>query len=328
MALTISDTSYAGTVEANHMITQATFGLETIAKKACYVKDGIKKQHNIPKVDIANVLQDPSTAIPTSSGTFTVTGMVLDPKNIRTYVELDPRLFEEHFYAEQLSQTLLARELPVTAENVMMQLMLNRAFEKIEAGIHMGSTTYTATLGAAGNGQIKFFDGIIKAMVASGSGAIPVGSWAALTTANIIGKFDAALALVPKAILADTLRYEKLKIMVSVEDFQKYEAATTALTQKGNDVSGIITPKYRGYQVVPLAGIPENTFYVTKAGYFVDSNIWVGINSFEDMTLELKKLQANAELVFFKGLFKVDVKVATPAEFVIYTDKVTADFSA
>jgi hypothetical protein len=71
MALSISDTTYAGTVEAGFMITQATFGLSTISKGVAYVKDGIKKQHNIPKIDIVNPLQA-RAATPTSSGTYSV----------------------------------------------------------------------------------------------------------------------------------------------------------------------------------------------------------------------------------------------------------------
>ena len=47
------------------------------------------------------------------------------------YTEFNPRDFEAHWLAEQLSPTLLARELPVTAENYMMQIGLNRMFEQL-----------------------------------------------------------------------------------------------------------------------------------------------------------------------------------------------------
>jgi hypothetical protein len=326
MALNIQDTTYSGTVEAGYMITQATFGLDTVNKGVAYVKDGIKKQHTIPKIDITNPLQ-PRQATPTSQGTYNVTGVVIDPKDVMLYVEFNPRDWEEHFYAEQLSRTLLARELPVTAENVMMQLTLNRAFEQFENGIHMGSISYTAPAGSAGNGQIKFWDGIIKQAIVDNT-YIPVASPSTITAANILAKFDQAIAALPKAILASPARYKTVKFCVSVGDFQLYEAASTLLTQKGNQIDTIQRPNYRGYEVVPLPGIPDSTFYLTKAYPSLDSNIWIGTNSTDDLMLELKKLQNNSELFYFKGLFKFDVKIAKFNEFVMHTTQLIGNFSA
>jgi hypothetical protein len=324
--LTISDTTYAGTVEAEYMITQATFSLDTVSKGVAYVKDGIKKQHNIPKIDVANPLQA-RVPTPTASGAFTVTGVVLAPKDTMAYTEFNPRDWETHFYAEKLSQTLLARELPVTAENVMMQLFLNRCFEQVENGIHMGSVSYTATAGTAGNGQIKFWDGIIRQAIVDGN-FLAVGSPSTITSANILGKMDAAIALLPKAILSDGNRYTKVKFCVSVVDYQLFELATQGLTFKGQDIINPAIAKYRGYQVIPLAGLPASTFYLTKAYPDLDSNIWIGTNSMEDLNLQLSKLQANSELFFLKGLFKFDVKIAKMNEFVMHTPLVASAFTA
>jgi hypothetical protein len=229
---------------------------------------------------------------------------VINPHDVMVYTEFNPRDWEAHFYAEQLSRTLLARELPVTAENVMMQLTLNRAFEKLEGNIHMGSTAYTATIGAAGNGQLKFFDGIIRQAIVDGS-YLAVASPSAITAANILAKFDAAIALLPTAILDDPSRYEKVKFCVSIADFQLYESATTLLTFKGTQITDRVRPQYRAYEVVPLAGIPKDTFYLTKAYPSLESNIWIGTNSTEDLMLQLSRLQNNSELFFFKGLVQV-----------------------
>lgn len=327
MALTINDTSYAGTVEANYMITKATFSMDTVRKGVVYVKDGIKKKHNIPNLDITNVLQT-RAATPTSAGTFVVDKVVIEPQSAMGYVEFNPDDYSEHFYAEQLSKTLLARELPVTAENVMMQLFLNRQFEAIERGMHVGSLGYTTGLtGAGANSQIKYFDGFIRKALVAGT-YLPVGSPSAITSGNILAKLDAAIALLPLALLADPNRFDKIKFMLSPLDWQKFEIASLALTNKGRDVNGITIPNYRGFQIVTLAGLPESTFYLTKAFAGVESNLWVGTNSMEDLDVKLERLQANSELWFMKSLFAFDVQIAKMTEFIMHTTKVAGDFTA
>ena len=327
MALNINDTSYAGTEEANFMITKATFSMDTVRKGVVYVKDGIKKKHNIPNLDITNVLQT-RAATPTSAGTFVVDKVVIEPQSAMGYVEFNPDDYSEHFYAEQLSKTLLARELPVTAENVMMQLFLNRQFEAIERGMHVGSLGYTTGLTGSGvNSQIKYFDGFIRKAIVAGT-YLPVGSPSAITSGNILAKLDAAIALLPLALLADPNRFDKIKFMLSPLDWQKFEIASLALTNKGRDVNGITIPNYRGFQIVTLVGLPESTFYLTKAFAGVESNLWVGTNSMEDLDVKLERLQANSELWFMKSLFAFDVQIAKMTEFIMHTTKVAGDFIA
>lgn len=327
MAMTISDTSYAGTVEAGFMITKATFGLNTVKKGVVYVKDGIKKTHNIPNVDITNVLQTYG-ATPTSAGTFVVNKVTITPSKAMGYVEFNPIDFQDHFYAEEQSKTLLARELPVTAENVMMQLFLNRQFEAIEKGMHVGSLGYTTGLtGSGANSQIKYFDGFIRKALVAGT-YLPVGSPSAITSANILGKLDAAIALLPLALLSDDARFEKIKFMLSPLDWQKFEIASLALTNKGRDVNGVTIPNYRGFEIVTLAGLPESTFYLTKATADLESNLWVGTNAVEDLQIDLQKLQNNSSLYFMKSLFAFDVQIAKMEEFIMHTTKVVGDFVA
>jgi hypothetical protein len=163
MSLVIADTSYAGTF-ASYFWLPATFGMDTVQKGVVFVQDGIKKAHTIGRIDFANPLQA-RAATPTTSGTFTIDGRVLNPNDMMLYTEFNPRDFEQHWLAEELSPTLLDRQVPVEAENYMMQIGLNRAFEQVELGLWQGSTSYTAPIGSAGNGQLKFYDGFIKKMI-------------------------------------------------------------------------------------------------------------------------------------------------------------------
>ncbi len=336
MALVISDTSYAGTF-ASYFWLPATFGMDTIQKGGVYVQDGIKKQHTIGRIDFAQPLQK-RTATPTTSGIFTVDGRVLAPQDLMVYTEFNPRDYEQHWLAEELSPTLLARELPVTAENYMMQIGLSRAFEQIELGLWMGSTTYTAAPGSAGNGQICFFDGFLKKMVADAA-VLKVASPFPLTAAatggsvyNIVDAFNALLQLAAtnkKALLSNVNRYKRLKFFVSINTEQIYQTyITTTLTFKGINTTEQGINKFKGYEIVPLAGMADDTILFCAGTDDVSSNLYVGMNSTEDNNLELQRLQNNSELFFLKGLMKFDVQYGFSEQAFLFTTLTSGSFTA
>jgi hypothetical protein len=71
---------------------------------------------------------------------------------------------------------------------------------------------------------------------------------------------------------------------------------------------------------VPLAGMPDNTIIATVSCPDQESNLWLGVNSTADQDgLTLARLQANSELYFIKGLFKMDTQVGFADFIVIYT---------
>lgn len=337
MSLVISDTSYAGTF-ASYFWLPATFGMDTIQKGVVFVQDGIKKAHTIGRVDFANPLQQ-RQATPTTSGQFTIDGRVLNPNDMMLYTEFNPRDFEQHWLAEELSPTLLARELPVTAENYMMQIGLNRAFEQVELGLWQGSTSYTAAIGTVGNGQLKFYDGFIKKMIAD-SAVLKVASPFPLTAAagdgstvyNIVDAFNALLQLVAtnkKALLSRTSRYKRMKFLVSVNTEQIYQTfITTTQTFKGVNTTDEGINKFKGYEIVPLAGIPDNTIVFTECLPDTSSNLYVGMNSTEDNNLQLQRLQANSELFFLKGLMKYDVQYGFSDQAFLFTTLTSGSFNA
>lgn len=335
MALVISDTSYAGTF-ASYFWLPATFGMDTVQKGAVYVQDGIKKQHTIGRIDFSNPLQS-RAATPTSSGTFTVDGRTINPKDFSIYTEFNPRDYEQHWLAEQLSPTLLARELPVTAENYMMQIALNRAFEQIETQIWMGSTSYTAIPGSSGNGQLVFFDGFLKKMV-NDNNIYQVASPLPLTAAassgsvyNIVDAFNALLSLVAtnkKALLTRPSRYDRLKFFVSVNTEQIYQTfITTTQTFKGVNTTERGINRFKGYEIVPLAGFADDTILFCEGLPETDSNLYVGMNSTEDNNLQLMRLQNNSELFFLKGLMKYDVQYGFSNEIFLFTTLTQASFT-
>lgn len=336
MALVINDTTYAGTF-ASYFWLPATFGMDTIQKGVVYVQDGIKKTHTIGRIDFSNPLQK-RAATPQSSGAFTIDGRTLTPAEMMLYTEFNPRDFEQHWLAEQLTPTLLARELPVTAENYMMQMALNRTFEQVENGLWMGSTAYTAVPGTSGNGQLVFFDGFLKKMV-SDTAVLKVASPFTLTTAvsdgshtNIVDAMESLLTLAAvnkKALLSNSNRYKRLRFICSINTEQIYQKyLTTTLTFKGVNTTEQGINKYKGYEIVPLAGFPDDTILFAEATDGTDSNLYVGMNSMEDNNLQLQKLQANSEIFFMKGLMKYDVQYGFSDQVFLFTTLTASSFTA
>lgn len=327
-ALVITDQTYAGEV-ASYMITHAVIGADTIEKDCIYVEDGIKKKRTIPRVDVINVMQK-RASIPTSSGSITVDARTLTPQDSMCYLEFNPRDFEQHWFAAQMNDKLLDAELPATPESFIMMQLMKRLNEFFENAIWRSRVMYDpeganvnpVTKGAAAtDNSFYYWDGLIyKAL--SDANTIQVPSPVALTggaTGNIITQFQTAYLLVPPQLL-----YKKgklgLKLFISYADQQKYENTTQLLTTfKNQDTSESGLTRYNGYDVVPLAGLPANTFFWGYGKPDISSNLWMGINSEDDNELKLSPLQNNAEEWFVKGLFKTDVNFGFTEEMVIYS---------
>lgn len=327
-ALVISDTSWSGPA-ASFMLTRPVVEADTIQKGCINVQDDIRKQYTLPRIEVTGFMQK-RAATPVSQGTVTVDGRVIAPRDLMLYYEFNPRDYEQHFYAEMLEPRLLGRELPVTAENFMMLQTMKRLNEFFENAIWRSRIAYdpdgtnldpTSKGAAATDAAYLYFDGLIyKAL--NDANTLQVASPVALTggsAGNIIDKFQLAYKLVPPAQLykygAGGLRY-----FVSYPDQQKYEDTMQKLTTfKNQDTSEKGINRYNGYDVVPLAGLPENTFFVGVGKPDVDSNLWLGVNSMEDNQLALMKLQNNSELFFVKGLFKMDTQIGFTDQLVMYT---------
>lgn len=324
--LVISDTTYAGDF-ASYFWIPATFGMDTIQKGAVYVQDGIKKQHTIGRMDFSNPLQTRvPTPTPAPASSFTVDGRVLVPQDMMLYTEFNPRDYEQHWLAVQLSDTLLARELPVTAENYMMQIALARAFESMELGIWQGSTAYQGVYGfGTAKYQVSFFDGFIKLFLNDAS-VVAIGSPVTLTNSNIGDKMQLMIGGTKKALLASPKRYQRLKFFMSIASEQLYQQFLTNTTYKNNDTTEKGINRFMGYDVVAVAGMPDNTIVFCEGLMDVSSNLYVGMNSTEDNNLQLQRLQNNSELFFLKGLMKYAVQYGFSDQVVLYTTLTTADF--
>lgn len=339
-ALVISDTTYAGEAAAA-FITRPVIGMDTVQKGCAHVQDGIKKKYTIPRIEVANLIQK-RAATPVSQGNITVDGQVLQPLDLMLYIEFNPRDYEAHWYAVNLNPKLLDRDLPPTAEEfTMLQTMkrLNEFFENATWRSRLifdpsnASFATPASKGQATTDSVYFyFDGLITKLLnaaansSNGKITVLVGSPATLVSGtagggqeNVTAALARTYALVPQALL---FKYgnKGLKFHVSYLTQQTYEKDLQLSTFKNQDTTEKGINRYNGYDIVPLAGIPDNTIVACISSPDMDSNLWIGCNSDQDETgLQLARLQANSELFFIKGLFKMDTQIGFPDFVVLYT---------
>ena len=321
--------------EKGFFITEAVIGLDTINKGLAYVASGVKNdQYAFPQLTANTKLKayTPTPGSQTSSTALSNRNVTLG--KFQAYEEFDPSIFENHWHQDQLSDKLLARALPATFANYLGAWYTQKTLVPVELMLHQGSVSYLTTAGGSAepgvgvNESLVHFDGIIKQALNATTPALQVASPVVLTSANIISKLEAAKTLMPKALLSKADRYKKLKFLLSVEDGQKYEDALTTLSFKNNDTTEAGLNRYKGYTVEVLAGLPENTFYFCEATSDVESNIHMCVTSMDNLSFNIDRLQANSELYFYKAVAKMGVGIKKPSEFVIYTTKILANFSA
>jgi len=321
--ISLLDTSWSGPA-AQEMITRAVTSTDTVDKGCAYIKSGIRKYYTIPRIETNNFMQA-RQATPTSQGTITVDGKVLEPQDLMLYMEFNPRDFEAHFYAENLEDRILARDMPEPAQAYFVMQLTKRLNEYWETAWWQSRLKYNPDYGSGAetppsslsSASFYFFDGWLEKLLTDDT-VVPFPSAVALTYSNIRDQFQAAFLLTPLAV-----RYKYglkgLRILVSYADQSKYEEALRLDAYKNQDTSSAGINKWAGYDVVPLAGLPENTFIMCFAKPDIDGQLWIGMNSEDDMSLQLQRLQNNSELFFIKGLFKMDTQTGFGDQIVLYT---------
>jgi hypothetical protein len=325
MSLSLTTPVYTQ-AEQDFFITEAVIGLNSINAGIFYVATGVKNDKYVfPKATSTtylNARQDSATM----NGLTVLADRTIELGAFESGETFNPNIFENHWHKDQLNNIILDRGLPSTFENYIATYYTAKVLSPVENMIHIGSVDYTATTTLDANYSIRYFDGIIKQAVDSTDPSLSV-SYSAVTSANIISKLEEMKNKMSIAVLSQNDRYNKLKFIMGVLDFEKYEEALTSTSFKNNDTTQRGINRYKGYEIMVLAGVPENTMYFTHADTSVDSNLQLALTDIGNMSFSLEKMPFPSKLYGYVVSTKMGVGIARPSEFVIHTSYVEGDFT-
>ena len=111
-----------------------------------------------------------------------------------------------------------------------------------------------------------------------------------------------------------------LRYFMSYADQGIYEEALIETTYKSIDTTQTAINRFKGHDIVPLAGMPAGTIFLTVGRPDIQSNLWIGVNSTDDVQLEMKKTSNPSDLWYVKGIFKVDVNHGFGDQMVLFTN--------
>lgn len=307
MAIQITS-SYVG--EAfEQMLVRATTGNELVSKGLIRVVPDISKSYILPRLKMGKALQkrkeQPDGS--NSKGEFKIDERKLTPKEVMAFTVFNPRAFESIWKPFQPTGELVFAELP---DDVKAQLLAEMAkVVDFELGGHLLNGEY-----ADGDDDGKLFDGIITRIKAD-TETIKIAAPVAVTQGNVIETLSKAYRAIPKALRGNP----SLRIIMSVEDFDKYDDALAALPNKGTAYTDTNAKRFKGIAIETLADMPEHVIVATLAGNDVTTNLWMGVSSIEDLTsVRVERLTNAGELYFFKMLMKIDTQIAFGDQVVFY----------
>jgi hypothetical protein len=326
-ALLQGESVYAGEA-ASFFLVRPVVEMDTYEKGCISLIDGIKKQHTLDRMEVSNFIQDPA-ATPVSFGSIVVDYTQLVPNRFDFYMEFNPHDFETSFFAPELQKLLLDRALPPTANNYVLLQLMRRVNQYYEYAVWQSRLAYNPTTGTqtvpaalvttAKNQNFYYFDGLIEKLLLDAN-TIQIAGAVTLTFANIRPTLNNMLNFVPPANLA---KYGKqgLRIMVSYNTWLLYNQALREDAFKNQNTTDANQDQFAGYDLVRLAGVPDNTIIMCIANPNPQSGeLFIGVNEFTDKdNIKMSPLQNNSDLWFVRGEQKVDVQIGFTDQVVLYT---------
>ena len=322
-ALNILDTSYSGEF-SSFMLTPAVIDMDTVRKSAIGVITGIKKAMSIQTIDVLNIFQA-RQATPVSQGSININRVLLQPQDYMVYLELNPRDIENQWEAVNLQESLIDEPLPSTVESYMIYQLLKRVGEfneystwraREEFNPANGGVTPASKNQAPGDSVYQYFNGLIHKLL-NDSTTLAI-STTTITDSNILSVLQTVYETIPYTLIN---RIEDIKFCMNYDTHRYYNVALTNLTYKDTFNTDATKQQYKGYDILPLAGMPDNTIIAALAINTEEAAFWLGINSDKDSTqIKYDKVTSASELYYVKMLFKADVNYSWAYQTVLATN--------
>ncbi len=313
MAIVVHNTNYNGEVLERILTTAATRN-ELVEKGLIMVIPGVSKKISIPRLKTGKMLQKRKSqpGISDSKGDFNYSEKELDPKDFMAFTLFNPRAFETIWRRWQPQGELVFAQLPAEGQNALLDALSKQV--QFELGWHYVNGTY------ADEGDDNLMNGIIT-QASKDKDCIVVTTGAT----KMVDKLKAVRAKIPKALRENP----RLAIVMSVEDFDKYDDELTASEHKHADETEINRKRFKGIRIETVAAWPEGLIVATLCSPDADGNLFAAVNLQDDESVvQIDKFSNAGEDYFFKLLMKADTNIAFGEEWVALDSRETPTFTA
>jgi len=109
-----------------------------------------------------------------------------------------------------------------------------------------------------------------------------------------------------------------LRILMSVNDFDKYDDELTQRESKNTSETDVNARRYKGITIETLAAWPDDLIVCTLCSPDAGGNLFAAVNLQDDEdVIQIDKISNASELYFFKMLMKADTNIAFGEEVVV-----------
>lgn len=310
MAIVVKNTNYSGEV-LETILTVATTGNEIVSKGLIMVIPGVEKKISIPRLKAGRMLQKQKVnpTLEDSKGNFNYSEHSLDPKDLMAFTTFNPRAFEHIWCKWQPKGNLVFSQLPPEAQNALLEALSKQV--QFELGWHYINGTY-------GDTDEELMDGILT-QAAKDPECIIVNS----EGTTMLEVLKDVRASIPKAMRENP----KLRILMSVDDFDRYDDELTKREHKNSDETEMNRKRYKGITIETISSWPDGVIVATLCSPDADGNLFAAVNLQDDESvIQIDKYSNASELYFFKLLMKADTNIGFGEEFVVYDGRENALF--
>lgn len=301
MAIVVKNTNYNGEV-LEKLLVLASTGNEIVEKGLIYVIPGVEKKISIPRIKTGKMLQKrkENPSLEDSKGNFNYSEKSLEPEDFMAFTVFNPRTFEHVWRKWQPKGNLVFAELPPEGQNVLLEELTKQV--KFELGDHYVN-------GEFGNDDDHLFNGILT-QAANDTELIVVAS----PGNTMLGKLKTIRRAIPKAMRSNP----NLRIVMSVDDFDKYDDELTERESKNSSETDVNSKRYKGITIETLAAWPDDLIIATLCSPDADGNLFAAVNLQDDEdVIQIDKWSNSSELYFMKVLMKADTNIAFGEEMVV-----------
>lgn len=314
MAIVVKNTNYSGEVLEN-ILTLAATGNEIVEKGLIMIIPGVEKKVSLPRLKTGKMLQkrkeDPVKG--DSKGDFNYDEKSLDPVDFMAFTVFNPRAFEQIWRKYQPKGNLVFRELPPEVQNKLLGELSEQV--KFELGEHYVNGEYVEK-----GTDDQLMNGILTQM-AKDDDVIVVKPTA---DATMLDKLKVVRTAIPKAMRNNP----NLRIIMSIDDFDKYDDELTKREYKNSSETDINSKRYKGITIETLAAWPDGLIVATLCSMSADGNFFAAVNLQDDEdVIQIDKLSNASELYFFKLLMKADTNIAFGEECIVLDSREAPKFT-